>query len=376
MATLATAQHWRGSAPGKVLLFGEYGVLHGLPAAVVSLPSERLNLVLHFQPRASGSTLTVLFESALIPGGVEKLELQPGLLRQRFLSGGLPDQPALLSQVARALPDGLSRDARYIALALAPFDGQIPPGILQVQVLNAFSPALGFGSSSALLGLLHWGIWSLMGVDISVETDESFWMYLRTSLKLLQGGGSGYDVAVQLAASADSRPALWEYCWDPRGRGFAPTLRCRLSALPSFGLLLQTGVYSDTAQHVAAFAQAPEARFFAERHGKLAESFLQAPSPERAVALMGEARRLAFEQGILPREDGPLGKLVAALERARVPFKSTGAGHGDCLWGLTTRVDLEAIPDPLEPGQSLASRIRLDFEPRPARADDHTFPQS
>lgn len=362
MPAEVASQHWQGSAPGKILLFGEYGVLYGYPAVVATLPSERLSLTLELTPNPGTDSRELIFESALIPGGIERVDMGVGALLHRFLPDGMPRTPQALSTLARVITPELSRDARFMLLALAPFDQRLPPGRLRIHIQQAFSPALGFGSSSALLGLLHRGLWRLLEPEPGAVSQEYFWMYARTALRLLQGGGSGYDIAVQLAASDHERASLWCYRWDPQGTRFSPSLRaCETIPLTGFGLLLETGVYSDTALHVSRFAGVAEAETLAARHGALAHRFLEAPGLECLPELMLESRRIAAAQGILGSGQGPLGALEASLDRAGLPFKSTGAGHGDCLWVLASPDQLERLADPLRSGHTLASRIQRVF---------------
>jgi mevalonate kinase len=282
--------------PGKALLFGEYGLLLGLPGVVVTLPAFPMEVVCSLIP-AKG-TPEVRIKSALLPK--QHLTLRGG--ERGFFPSLLAPYQEVLTHFRRKGYD------------------------LTMAVTRYFPPSLGMGSSSALLASFHAFLFSFLDAAPPLSS-PIFFERLHTSINDCQGAGSGYDATLQLAAQGSSVPQLWRYQRAPH------------AALPDFsvlppsskkavhyGTILKTNRYARTKKALKRFATSGDPSL-AQAHGALATRFLQDPSPSHLLGLMEEAQHLQKQQGILPNLP-----LLQRLRAAQVPFKSLGAGFGDCLW--------------------------------------------
>jgi mevalonate kinase len=334
------------SVPGKAMLFGEYGVLFGGPAVAVTLPGLAVSLRLRIAARADGAQ-SVLVRSAFFPSGGIAFSM---------------DDDARES-------DG--RHLRFFASILEPYRTELRGHDLEIEVVRAFSPTFGFGSSSAILVGVHRLLRAALRLNI--EEDGARVERMFAALAVLQPRASGYDVAIQDAAlcrggegvsveaPSEDGPVFWMFqrgCDAASTRVVAP-LGCRVDG--RFGLLLSTGCYSDTAQVVERFSSAGN-ECFAAQHRRLAEEFLRHPVPESLPHLFARSREVAREQGILPHpgEGGPLAELCRLLDHSGLQYKTMGAGGGDSLWVLVRRESLREMIHPVT-GRPLCDEVSFDF---------------
>lgn len=408
----------RYSVPGKAMLFGEYGVLAGLPALVAICPAHCVDVSLAFCENPRGLSGVCVESAFFSEKSIFIAHAALEALHQKMLPSGLPDTIERLQSIEKlqdreilkaceevTTHENFSlRDMCFFSALLLPYWPLIRARLcartlLRVTVHEAFSPAFGLGSSSALLAGVHLGLrsllrdmlpesWShnspsLLSHSKSHRASESLWPALRTSLQLAQGFGSGYDVGIQLTSAwknGQPRPAnmsLWSYWWPgaaqvPRHEstletGLNPKIEQLIwaqSELPRYGVALATHQYSDTVQTVQTRAGNPRAQEWAQAHGALAENFLREKCQSACVpAFMQASRTIAFSQGILNADDTtPLGRLVGLLTQAEVPFKSMGAGGGDCLWVCATQAQLASfsLRHPVT-GKPLEDEVVVDF---------------
>ncbi|MDR1910308.1 MAG: hypothetical protein LBQ26_00495 [Holosporales bacterium] len=295
------------SLPGKALLFGEYGLLLGSPGVVVTLPAFRMQVSCVVQD--ASSTPVIQIYSAFLKTGRATLR-SDALEENGFFQGILAPYKAMLEQFYANGKDFV------------------------ITIEKGFPPHLGVGSSSALLASLHAFLFDYLSQGQEAPlTSPVFFHHLHDSLKRIQGTGSGYDATVQLAASQMSHPQLWRYQQPPITPvpDFAPIT----GSSGHYGTLLATQVYANTKVALAQFSKEKHAKY-AQAHAALAEAFLKDPCPDRCPTLIAKAQHIQKQQGHLPNID-----LINNLERARVPFKSLGAGFGDCVWSPWTARQLQ-----------------------------------
>lgn len=314
--------------PAKALLFGEYGLLKGLPGVVVTLPEHSCVFEWEWTPRQD---VPLVVESEFFKSG--KIQLASSLEAQ-------------------------NAESRFFAAIVAPYRDIFSSASLRFKVTQAFSPSLGFGSSSAILAALHCILFEkTFSKPISTAlTDVCFWERVRTALDLAQNGGSGYDVAVQLAAAEKKQVAVWKYQWNP-SRSVVPEIE-EIEFVPR-GIIVSSGVYSDTKRAICAFAKDERKDFFAARHGQVAAQFLASLSRSDLVPLVNKSADIAFEQGLFAEEN--VSKLTQLLRSHGIPHKSLGAGCGDTFWLLCNHEGVARFSHPVT-GKPLTESIVYEFE--------------
>ena len=192
-----------------------------------------------------------------------------------------------------------------------------------MDVLKSFSPALGFGSSSALFS-------GMMRFFYSYFKNQSLldnWQTVLSCLHGFQGKGSGYDVALQSQRFSEQKPTLYSIVFpDTHAPKIQPLPLLASASKAHWGAFLPTGQWSQTASALQQFQKftGSEKKAFARRHADLAQDFLQRPCPSQLPSLFSRSRLIASQQGILPKNHN--------LQSSQVHWKSMGAGLGDCLW--------------------------------------------
>ena len=151
----------RASAPGKVVLWGEYAVLADAPAAVLAINRRA---VCSIAPRKTGYCLHTLgFVSPIAEVATLQIDQVP-------VSAALFAHAA--SALARPLPDGLD-----ITLDTTDFHRQ--------------EEKLGIGSSAAALVACYGAMCALTGEDVCLDRAIA-------AHRAFQGSGSGLDVAAAM----------------------------------------------------------------------------------------------------------------------------------------------------------------------------------
>jgi diphosphomevalonate decarboxylase len=387
--------------PAKVLLFGEYGLLSGGAGFVLTLPDH-------------ACVVRVELDSA-----TERVEDEATMPRLRVESAFFGDAGPLVvdaaawsawrTEVERGIPAGErapgERDARFFLSILFPYGGALRVArisAVRVFVLRAFSPSLGFGSSSAITAGIHAALDACLGLPASLAR-------ALASVRLFQGRGSGYDVAVQRAAEGTLSPRLWRVTPQgnsshgdavavgpagpvgPAGREFELADACvdlssaafdmwrkeLATGIPGFAIL-PSRVYAPTAEILDAAAakvtlgnssleddHAPGAA-----HADLAAAWEATGFALRALPdLFARSRAVARRQGLFGAAGGPFARICAVLEEARVCFKTTGAGHGDSLLAILP-VSAPRLAYTDEPLFRLEESMAHSLPPRLARLQE------
>jgi hypothetical protein len=389
--------------PAKAMLFGEFGVLYGAPALAATLPKPAMafewSLVRRTQEDLgepqSFFRPTVVFESELMGGAV-------GFDVAGVVQGSTDrDSQKAVLFVSRAL-SALSEEASTIAR----FDCQ-----LRIRVNRAFSPALGLGSSSAVLValvlLLRHAAGCLtqepcgageqldaleVGRSPWCPWDTLLWQRLMDVLRRSQGRGSGYDMAIQCRAAQwfpDQRtleeaarlgsPKLWSFMAPNNStspRGDLPQIEA-FEGHPFWlwaGWLLPSGQAADTGRLLAQRSQKEE--IFAASHGDLARRALDTLKMQACWCTVGPEESNASGQGrptehpFAPLMDASLDTAIKqgiaahldhwpelSLMREHVAYKTMGAGCGDSLWVVPRRFG----PLPIAVAQKLAQHGALSL---------------
>ncbi|MBU6428112.1 MAG: hypothetical protein KGR26_03805 [Cyanobacteria bacterium REEB65] len=288
------------SAPGKLVVAGEYGVLHGAPGVVAAV-SRRARV--GFEPGERWAFAAVADES---PGD---------------LSRASPIVQACFAAVDAAR--GLPAPQRICADTRA-FGGEFGK--------------FGLGSSASVAAALTWGLLALQGLE---DPDLAFQLTMQAHRRA-QGNGSGIDVA----ASVYGGLLRFEVCPPPHGATVGKVIvrpRWRLAAVWS-GASAATGPMIDRVEEYwRSRLEAKHAFLLASRFcADALVAGLQDDDAERVAAAIGQNRRLLVELGRqagLPIETPELEGLAAIAEGKGAAGKLSGSGGGDCAIALAHGVD-------------------------------------
>jgi mevalonate kinase len=309
------------SIPAKALLFGEYGVLYGGKAIAVTFFSNYFHISIKIQKIANDESISI--KSDFFPNKL--IQFSQNHLSNDFM---------------------YKNDANvfFFVNLLKPWKELLKPYKLEIHIEKSYSPSLGFGSSSALIAGISRGLWQLIYQNEEYLNHPLFWKNIRDSIKNIQGKGSGYDVAVQLAASQsnqlDKNLNLWIF-QNKKGSEI-PTIEkiTHNKNISDYGCFLSTNIYSDTTKAIKKFQNEKNKLIYAKQHSDLADWFLINHSLEHLKIGMERSLKIAKEQGIIPINNEKFNKLLSILNSQNVPYKTMGAGHGDCLWILTNKKKL------------------------------------
>jgi mevalonate kinase len=296
-----------GTAPGKVILFGEHAVVYGRPALAAPL--------IHLRARATVEAT----------GEPDALLLVPDLDRQGLLSTTPPDNP--LAAVIRVIE-------KHLARSLA--DGY------SLSVTSAIPIAGGLGSGAAISVAVIRALAAYLGVAESLSREEVSGMAYEVE-RLHHGTPSGIDNTViafeQPVYFVRRRP-------ENVIRAFTPPEPLRL-------LVGDTGIRSrtkDVVEDVRRQWQANHDQFEAifDACGRVAEAgYAALARGDRAAvgALMNENHAWLVEMTVsLPA----LNRLVDAARTAgAVGAKLSGAGRGGNVIALVTSQTEQAVTDSL-----------------------------
>lgn len=296
------------TSPAKALLFGEYGVLYGGQAVVLTFTKYRFTIDFSLTPKENQNKRAhVCVESAF------------------FASGGI-------SFECGAAAEG---EVRFFVNALKPWETALQGYDLHIAVRESYASALGFGSSSAILALVYTFLWECFFPQEPLSTSPKLTQLVHLGLQCVQNGGSAYDIFCQMAAMAPTKQhQLWSYSMvgETLAQRVQP-LFVPLETLQKFGSFLQTSIYSDTALALQRFSQSERKYDFAQGHKAIAGQFLQDISLKNLEASMRASHALASAQGLF----------LPAAEKSYFhgqPYKTMGAGYGDCLWVLADKKTL------------------------------------
>ncbi|MDB5987339.1 MAG: hypothetical protein JWR16_2392 [Nevskia sp.] len=308
------------SAPGKVVLLGEYAVLEGAPA--LSMAVDR-RAVARITPRL-GSRCEVQAPDILSAAAALTFSADGA---PQWSDGATAASLALVDQVLRGLAHerALPTLGRGFALQLdtSAFFDQVGSERLK----------LGLGSSAALTVALASALVAHFGRG-AAAADRRVWLerLLHIHREFQSGHGSGVDVATSLVGGLieyrlseggtlpQARAARWpqalHYCFVWSGRSAStPQLLATLQAWSK-------GHAADYAARIAELSAIAEAGIAAVRSDNAAALLQTAAAYAAALRLLGAASGV----GIFSAEHLRLAELARL---SGVVYKSCGAGGGD-----------------------------------------------
>jgi mevalonate kinase len=333
------------SVPGKALLFGEYGVMNGGHAVAVCLPQFRMGVEFAFKPARSQPVH--ILESEFFPSAIQVKQ----------------------SQIQTLLLESGESEERNLASYIAAFEPQISHVSVNAKVVESFSPALGFGTSSALLVAFSVALERQFHKEPGTKKfiSPKYWQRLYDGLLRLQGRGSGYDIALQawLVENMSQRleivPLIFKNGNNSLSKpaaGFSPVieeLRIADDEIKKMGCFVGTGVRSNTREVLRKMESRSTLTVFSQKQSELAKRFIERPTFQQAVELCAEASELIQEMELLPVSPS-LQRFVEQCDRAGVSWKTMGAGHGDCLWVLANRSTVQGLVH-----RACADQIQVQF---------------
>ncbi len=297
------------SAPGKLMLFGEHGVVYQRPCIVTAV-DQRIRVY------------------------VERTGT--GFLRIEAPNVGVNEYEAGIGSVADS---GTPKGARFIVAAVRNFDRRygVRSGVT-IRTKSEFSSEFGFGSSSAVTVAVLKALSELFEVRIS--NDELFGLSYRTVLDV-QAVGSGFDLAA----------AIWggTLCFRSAGPKIDPL---DIEGLPL--IVGYTGVKADTASLVRAVADLrTRYKNLTDRIFDImadlveqAREALVARDVDSLGALMNINQGLLDSLGVNSLE---LSRLIyAAREAGATGAKLSGAGGGDCMIALSPEPRRQFVEEAIE----------------------------
>ncbi len=286
--------HVQATAPGKIVLCGEYAVLEGAPA--VAMAVDRRARVSVTDSAGPGHTV-------IAPGHTDRegrFTMEDG--RFSWLRNGdpFPLLAALMRATGRDLPGctAITLDTRSFYAADS-------------------GEKLGIGGSAALAAALAAVIRTLSGCEVS-----AFDLALAAHRELQHGVGSGIDVACSIHGG------LLEYCM---GRGRTAALRWPVGL--SFAVFF-SGRSADTAaklQKLTAADRTGSSSRLAAAAERAAAAWRSASVPEILTETRGYVdalQRFSVDRRLGVFEAGH-DVLVRAADEAAVVYKPCGAGGGD-----------------------------------------------
>lgn len=284
------------SAPGKLMLFGEYAVLHGEPALAVCFDRQ-----IGCAARAGGGSLVF-------------------------------DAPELLDEVVEVPLTRLDEPPRPELRLLWPLIAEAAPSLggLRLRFDATFPPTWGLGSSSASTLAAVAAIRSLLG---DRPDDRALFTEARGLQRRLQGRASGYDAATQLLGGTvwfeDAKQLVLE-------RVAGPALPWRVA---------YTGAKASTTKMIGSVTDRfPPGSAIYGRIGALcreARALVEGGDLDGLGAALNAGHALLAELGAVSEEQG------AAMERLQqapgvLGARMCGAGGGDCVLLLAPDPDAAA----------------------------------
>lgn len=325
-------------APGKLVLAGEFAVLHAGHPAIVAAVSRYVHVRLREGPpeiRVSGGRIPWRwtaggFEAAAVPGPM----------------------PLVAAAMSAALDHSAARGERVDGFTLEVSEG----------FHDRLGAKLGLGSSAATVVAV---VAAVLGRTQADPDRTSVFKLAMLAHYLAQGAGSGADVA----AAAFGGPILYRAV-DPAwlsgrlGRGERPSgiaarewpgLAIEQLGLPALPLHVGfVGASAATSERLALFSRQRRRRPVAFTHFlassdaavlKLAAA-LRCSSPAGLIEAVGCGRRAIWgltSELCFPVETPKLSLLADAAEELGGAGKSSGAGGGDCGFAFVERADAAAL---------------------------------
>ncbi len=328
----------RSSAPGKLILIGEYAVLEGWPAAVMAV-DRRAHVSLESSPDerwtfAAPGLAETPAECAIGPRGELRWGGSDHQVDERF---------GLVAMLMRGLAEAGIVDPAALAPAAA---------VLDTRTFFAGDHKLGLGSSAALTVALACALRAWAGGEF--EPDDAWLQTLVDLHRGVQGGrGSGVDVAASLLGGV----VRFELDTGVEGPGRRVGRTCSAGPLALPEDLRVLVVWTGRSASTRDFLDRLEARRSEEpRAVKAALAGLGSVS-EEAVGALQDHRSTGFLRAVaafwsgLEKLERVLGVPVLSAPHRRLHelsvtngavYKPSGAGGGDLGVAFTTDPQVEA----------------------------------
>lgn len=296
------------SAPGKLMLFGEYAVLEGEPCLTAAV-NRRMTVK------------------------VTKTETKQFVLHAKDLQ---------IDNYKKSLQDlgngEVPKDAKFAETVVKNFFQQFPEkqsGVV-VETHAPFSKNFGFGSSAATTVALWYALIHLFSLSLSKK--ELFDFAYKTVLDV-QKGGSGFDIASSLYGGV--------LYYLSGGK------KIEQVKVNDFPLIVGfTGVKADTTLFIQAFKEKKKnnKKVFEETCRSIGRVVDQARKTiekgdwEKTGKLMDENRALLSRFSVNDMSIPMLEKLISSVKKnGSYGAKLSGAGGGDCMITLAPKEKKEAV---------------------------------
>lgn len=340
------AHQWIASAPGKLVLLGEYAVLTGQPSVVMAV-DRRVRIT--FTRHADKHSISVLSAPQL------------GIVDQHFYLQSDPPQVQFSPPLRDAAMEDQLALFRTVVASAASWQIPLPPMSIHIDssacVLSSSDvmessepqsvpaptgPKLGVGASAAVATALMAGLEHIAHASSAVVASSPAALHARVwqAHRSAQQGGSGIDIA----ASVYGGVLRYQWATQQRGRGEGITAQVQSLPWPISNDVVLLGVWAGHAtstphmvQQVTAWGRMQPALYDQLMHtlGDAAESGATALRTGDCPALCDAITRtfqalqhLSQVSGvpIVSETHARVGELVYALGAV---YKPSGAGGGD-----------------------------------------------
>jgi len=310
----------RGSGFGKVILFGEHFVVHGVPGIV-----SAIDLTAHAEVKKTGEGITIKDERMGAKGYSEKKRTQQKESIERMLKTmGVDSEKAFLEI--------------WLGGDLPSFSGIGASAASSVAIARAVAEELEMNLSDGRIN------------EIAYEAEKAY-----------AGTPSGID---------NTAAAYGGLIWFRKNLSGGPNTIERLSIMEPVEIVIgNTGVVADTKKMVAGVAERKtrnpekyEPLFNqAERLAYKARKALEDFDLKKIGRLMNENHGLLQEIEVSCKELDYLINL--ALEHGALGAKLTGGGGGGCMVALTPRKELqEAVANAMDKGGFRVLRTKIGVQ--------------
>ncbi|MBX9704004.1 MAG: hypothetical protein K2X39_07600 [Silvanigrellaceae bacterium] len=316
--------HFHCKVPAKAMLFGEYGVLFGYPAAAVTFWQEYFEIEAQFTPKQK--------------------QKNPVEIESDFFT----DKKVFISLEK----EFHEKKEQFFYSILNEWQEELKNINANFKIHHSFSPSLGFGSSSALIAGINALLQEYFYPEEKKKLTLTIWQKMYRALLAIQKSGSGYDIAIQFLMAEvknsniflkNSCLKFWKYRIAKEPGGTLPFVEefTPIEQKESYGCFVKTHLYSDTTESLKLFFMDPQGKEkFAYQHGLLALSFFEDSSLKNTTLLMQNSLNIALEQKILLQEIKFFLENKILLGEHSPRYKTMGAGRGDTLWVLHSQEEL------------------------------------
>jgi mevalonate kinase len=311
------------SAPGKLMLFGEHGVVFGKPCIVTAV-NQRLKL--------------------------KGTKLNKPIFQLEAYDVGITSYEKSLTEIGKGqIPKG----ARFIEIALANFLKKHPvKSGVKFETTSEFKSVFGFGSSSASAVCTIKALSELLG--ISLTNKQVFDLAYQTVLDI-QGVGSGFDLAAAIYGGT--------LFFVSGGKVLKPI---QIKSLPL--IVGYTGIKADTATLVKIVSKKlktspkPINEIFDNMENIVLQAMkiLKKSDLKQLGELMNSTQIELQKLGVSSKE---LDYLVnASLEAGAYGSKLSGAGGGDCMISVASKGKRDAVEQAIENAGGQVLRVEVNAE--------------